>query len=426
MRIGLFTNNYLPLQNGLATSVATFADAFRAAGHQVTIVAPRYANEQAAGGSGQRAGNERPAERDERRHRRAANPADCGPPTAYPQPKVIRVPGVRAPTHHAFLLPIAAWPGVRAAVEAQGLEIYHAQHPFLLGPAALRWARRARRPFVFTYHTRYDRYAHYLPGPAGLMARLARWRALRFAAQADVVVAPAPSLAHELRMLGLRRPIEVIPTGVPAPANPCPSRDETRSRLGLHGAPLCISAGRLAPEKNQDFLLRAFRHIVDAIPEARLVLVGEGDDRDRLLRIVGELGLGAAVGLTGGVAHERVCEYLAAADLFLFPSTSETQGLAALEALAMGLPVVAVNSPAALDLFGEEQPGRISPEVPQAFADAVRSVWEDPNRSALVESARRVARSYSAEVCAGRLLALYTDLLRVYGASFHRLAEAQS
>jgi 1,2-diacylglycerol 3-alpha-glucosyltransferase len=381
MRIGLFTNNYRPLVNGLVTSVASFARAFRAVGHEVLVVAPRY-----------------------------AGPA----PDASEEAGVLRVPGLRAPTHHAYVLPFAGWPGVRRAVSRQSLDIYHAQHPFLLGPAAARWARQAHRPLVFTYHTRYERYAHYLPGPIRLTARLAAWRALRFAQQADLVIAPARSVARELQAMGLRRPVEVIPTGVPVPPLRPGARHDARQEFQLVGDPLCMSVGRLAPEKNLRFLLQAFRRILHALPAARLVLVGDGDDRPALLRLAHELGIADAVRLVGALPHERVSDYLAAADLFLFPSTSETQGLAALEALAVGLPVVAVASPAATDLFAQEQPGRLAPEDPEAFARQAQSLWRDPDRAGLSGAARRVAQAYTPEKVAARLLALYADLLQAY------------
>jgi len=378
MRIGLFTNNYRPLQNGLATSVDSFAQAFRRAGHAVTVVAPRYPD-----GPGE-------------------------------EPGVIRVPGWRAPTHHAYVLPAPWWPGLDRKITGCVFDVFHAQHPFLLGKTAARSARRTGRPLVFTYHTRYAQYAHYVPGPAGLVARLALRRALRFAAQADLVIAPAPSLARDLRARGLTTPIEVVPTGVPLPPAAGPeARHARRQALGLGpGNPLCMSVGRLAPEKNLRFLLAAFARILAEMPEARLVLVGDGDDRPRLEQEAADLGIQASVSFAGGVAQERVHDYNLAADLFLFPSTSETQGLVALEALAAALPVVAVASKAAGDLFGEGTGGLLTPEDPEAFARTVVTLWGQPDRCrALGEAGRRTAARYTPEVSAARLLELYQGLL---------------
>jgi glycosyltransferase involved in cell wall biosynthesis len=379
MRIGLFTNNYRPLVNGLATSVETFAQAFRRAGHDVTVVAPRYA----------------------------------GLPER--EDGVLRVPGVRAPTHHAYVLPVVWWPGLAGAVAALQLDVFHAQHPLLLGGAAARWARRAKKPLVFTYHTHYDRYAHYVPGPSRLVAHLATRQATAFANRADLVIAPGPSVARALRAQGVRTRLAIVPTGVPLlPDSAGPRRAACRQTLGLHeGAPLCLGLGRLAKEKNQAFLLLAFARILRDLPRARLVLVGEGDGRPRLERLAHSLGLRDAVRFVGAVPHEAVGDYYLAADLFLFSSTSETQGVVVLEALAAGLPVVAVTSDAAEDLLADGRGGILTPEDAMAFATSVVELWERPERRrAMGEAGRRIAVAYSPDACAATLLGLYEQVAR--------------
>lgn len=381
MRIGLFTNNYRPLVNGLATSVESFAGAFRRAGHAVTVVAPRY------------------------------------PGGAATEPDVLRVPGLRAPTHHAYVLPMGWWPGVGGAVAALQLDVFHAQHPLLLGAAAARWARRAKRPLIFTHHTYYDRYAHYVPGPSHLVARLAVRQATAFANRADVVIAPGPSVAKALRTQGVTAPIAIVPTGVTLPGAPEEAqRTYHRLALGLKaGAPLCLSVGRLAREKNQTFLVTAFAPILRQLPAARLVLVGEGDDRLRLEKLTRDLDLGESVQFVGAVPHERVGEFYLAADLFLFPSTSETQGLVVLEAMAAGLPVVAVTSDAAEDLLGNGEAGIMTVEDSTRFAGAVTDLWSLPERRrAMGEAGRRIAAGYAPDVCAAKLLDLYAEVIRAY------------
>jgi 1,2-diacylglycerol 3-alpha-glucosyltransferase len=378
MRIGLFTNNYRPLANGLVTSIDTFTQGFLRAGHQVTIVAPRYDN------------------------------------TPRDPDIILRVPGFRAPTHHAYVLPFPWWPGIRQTVANLDLDIYHAQHPFLLGAAAARWAHQANRPLVFTYHTRYERYAHYVPGPSRLVATMALRRALAFAQRADLVIAPTPSVARDLCALGVRAPIEIIPTGVTLPSMDDTDPRTRRRLLGLDdGNPLCLSVGRLAKEKNLAFLLYAFRHILRALPAARLVLVGDGDERLALDRLARDLGFRSSVRFVGAVPRERVGEYTRAADLFLFPSTSETQGLAALEALAASVPVVAVASEAATDLLRGESAGVLCPEDPEVFAETVATLWAAPaRRLAMAEAGRRLAARFTPEASAATLLDLYGELLR--------------
>jgi 1,2-diacylglycerol 3-alpha-glucosyltransferase len=379
MRIGLFTNNYRPLVNGLATSVASFAQAFRAAGHHASIVAPRY------------------------------------PGDSSPEPDVIRVPGLRVPTHHAYVLPLPWGRRLRRTIRALDLDVFHAQHPLLLGQAALRAARRSGRPLVFTYHTHYEQYAHYVPGPVRLVAALAVRQAVAFANRADVVVAPSPSLARRLRALGVHTPLAVVPTGVPTPPPlALDRRQQLRQVLGAAaGDPLCLSVGRLAREKNLPLLLAAFAEIRRQLPGARLALVGEGDERSRLEGECRRLGLAQAVRFAGAVPHEEVHEVYQAADLFLFPSTSETQGLAALEALAAGLPVVAVSSDAAADLLAEGAAGLLTENAPEALACSAVALWNHPQtREAVRQAGRRVAAGLSPEASAAALLDLYAELVR--------------
>lgn len=382
MRIGLFTNNYRPLANGLATSVETFALAFRQAGHAVTVVAPRY------------------------------------PGLPRVEPDILRVPGLRAPTHHAYVLPLPRWPGVARAVVALRLDVFHAQHPYLIGPAAARWARRAGRPLIFTWHTHYERYAHYVPGPSRLVGPLAVRRALRFANRVNLVIAPTAAVAADLKARGVRAPIEVVPTGVllPPPSEP-EGRAALRRTLGIGSTgPVCLSVGRLAREKNQAFLLQAFVHVRRVLPGACLLLVGDGDDRPRLLRLAGELGLGGAVRFVGVVPHEQVNDYCGAADLFLFPSTSETQGLVVLEALATGVPVMAVASEAAAELLADGAGGIMTPEDPQLFAASVVALWNTPERRRAMEAAgRTIAARFTPGASAATLLRLYQELIEAHG-----------
>jgi 1,2-diacylglycerol 3-alpha-glucosyltransferase len=382
MRIGLFTNNYRPLVNGLAISVQTFAQAFRRAGHDVVVVAPRY------------------------------------PGVPIREEGLIRVPAVRAPTHHAYTLPIASWPRIASTVAALHLDVFHAQHPLLLGRAAAGWARRAKRPLIFTYHTHYDRYAHYLPGPSRLVAWLALRQATAFANRANLVVAPGPAVVRLLRAQGVQTRIAIVPTGVPLAAISQESRRMVcRQALGLDGSPLCLAVGRLAKEKNQAFLLSAFVRILQDLPKAHLVFVGDGDDRSRLERLTHHLDARGHIRFVGAVPHETVGEYYRAADLFLFSSTSETQGLVVLEAMAAGLPVVAVASDAAADLIGEGRGGVLTSEEPEQFARSAVQLWGRPERRwAMGEAGRRIAAQYAPDACAAKLLGLYEEVVQSFGA----------
>jgi glycosyltransferase involved in cell wall biosynthesis len=375
VRVGLFTCNYRPLLNGLATAVGTYERGLRRLGHEVVVVAPRYPGQ----------------------------PEDAG--------GVIRLPALRVPTHHRYALPLAWGPGVRRRLAGLELDVYHAQHPFLVGPLALREARRRGRPLVFTYHTLYERYGHYVPGFARAAGRLALRRSLAFANRADLVIAPSPFLARRLRRLAVRRPIAVVPTGVELPPLPRAGREALRARLALaQDAVLVLGVGRLAPEKGFDLLLRAFARAAAGRSDLRLAVVGEGDEAARLRRTAGWLGLGAAVTWAGGQPREALAAWYAAADLLAFPSRSEAQGLVLLEAMGHGLPVVAVRSAAAADFVADGTEGWLTPPTAEGLGAGIVALAGDPARRArLGEAARRRAERYPAQATAERLVALYRE-----------------
>src|SRR6185503_14752465 len=129
-------------------------------------------------------------------------------------PRVIRVPSVPAATYPEFALAIPWGPRLARRVRALGFDVFHAHHPFLLGPAARRFARRAGRPLVFTYHTNYEKYAHYVPLKRALVEAAALGLSTRFAARADAVIAPSALVRDQLRARGVTGPVAVIPTGV--------------------------------------------------------------------------------------------------------------------------------------------------------------------------------------------------------------------
>jgi len=199
MRVGLFTNNYLPFRGGVTTAVETLREGLDALGHRAWVFAP-------------------------------------APARALPEPAfVFRYPSVPAPTYPGFALPLPLSPRLARTARQLQLEIFHAQHPFLLGPAARRLARAEGRPIVFTYHTRYEKYAHYVPLPERLVAALAVRLSCRFADATDLVVAPSGHIAHVLASRGVRAPVVVVPTGVDL--DRFRHRDREHSRPRLRSAP---------------------------------------------------------------------------------------------------------------------------------------------------------------------------------------------
>jgi glycosyltransferase involved in cell wall biosynthesis len=378
LRVGLFTNNYFPMFGGVPTAVETIRQGLEALGHEVVVVAPRMAGADDAGR------------------------------------RVVRVPSVPAPTYPDFALPLPLGPELARRLRALELDVYHAHHPFLLGASARRLARGARRPFVFTYHTLYDRYAHYVPLPRAMVARRAiRWSA-RFADTADLVLAPSEFVARRLRTQGVRRPIEVLPTGIDLDRFRPGDRADARRSLGLGvDDRVLLYVGRLDREKNLELLLDAVARV--RIPRVRLLMVGRGKQAATIGRAAAGRGLRDRLVLRGGSPPGALPSYYRAADAFVFASTTETQGLAVLEAMACGLPVVAVRASGIEEIVVEGASGLLVPEDAPAFAAAVTQLLADPDLAAkLAVGGREAALPFASTAVVERLVAAYR---RVRGAS---------
>jgi len=359
MRIGLFTNNYLPFRGGVTTAVETLRQGLEAQGHRAWVFAPAW-----------------------------SGPHDD---PAY----VFRYPSVPAPTYPGFAVPLPFSRRLSRAARELDLDIFHAQHPFLLGVTARRLARSQGRPLVFTYHTRYEKYAHYVPLPEPLVASLAVRLASRFAGSADLVIAPSARIAESLADLGVRAPIAVVPTGVPLDLFRPGDRGEARQRLGLdEDAPLCLYVGRLDREKSVERVIDAFGSIALVVSGARLLLVGQGSHETALRRLAGASPARSAIRFAGSVAREELPPYYQAADLFLFASETETQGLVLAEAHACGLPAVAVRASGVDEVVRDGETGLLTKAEVEELADAAIGLLLDaPRRSAMALAARALATS---------------------------------
>ena len=361
---------------GVTRAVETIRASLEALGHSVLVVAPRMAG-------------------------------------ALPQPGVLRVPAVPAPTYPDFALPLPVGPRLTRALRALDLDVFHAHHPFLLGGTAARLARSLGRPLAFTYHTLYDKYAHYVPLPRAAVARQALAWSTQFANHVDVVIAPSEALAERIRNQGVARVVEVVPTGIDLGWFQPGNRTDARAALGLPpDRPLLVYVGRLDREKNLDFLLEAFAAVLRVRPDAELLLVGRGTREPSLRALAARLGVADRVRFVGGVPLADVVAFYQAADVFVFASTTETQGLAVLEAMAVGRPVVAVRASGVEEAVMDGVTGLLTPEDSSAFAAAVTEILEDAGLAAkLAAGGREVARRFAAPVLAARLVGIYRRLL---------------
>jgi 1,2-diacylglycerol 3-alpha-glucosyltransferase len=299
--------------------------------------------------------------------------------------------------------------------KVRSMDVVHVQHPFLSGQLALRYARARGVPVIFTNHTRYDLYAHhYLPSfiPEAVSQTFLQTYLPSFCQRCDLVIAPSPGIAAVLRDLGVASEIKVIPNGIELSPFQAPVSTRTRAELGLPaGGIVLMYLGRLGPEKNLAFLLRAFNGVAAACPDVVLALVGDGPETDNLRDQAQKAGLSSRVCFLGQVPHEEVPTYLHAADVFVTASETEVHPFSLIEAMAAGLPALGIASPGVGDTIVDGENGLLStPDLAVFTAKLVRLVMEPDLRRALAAEALESCRQYDIHRTAALVLREYERL----------------
>ncbi|MCE1241589.1 MAG: glycosyltransferase [Azonexaceae bacterium] len=390
MRVLMVSDVYFPRINGVSTSIETFRQTLAAHGVEVRLVVPRYADEPEA-------------------------------------PGIVRVPGRPVPRDPEDRL--VGWSAMLRAVDeaAADCDLIHIQTPFIAHYAGLKIARRRGLPVIATYHTLFEEYIeHYAPFlPAGWLKGFARSLSRRQCNALDALVVPSTAMRERLTAYGVTTPMNVLPTGIPLDRFANGDGAAFRAGHGIPGdRPVALFVGRIAHEKNIGFLLDALPHALDFCPDMLLVIAGEGPASDDLKRQAARLGLDGSVRFIGYLDRVGALpSCYAAADVFVFASRTETQGLVLLEAMAAGVPVVALAEMGTVDILG---PGRgcfTPPPEPQAFGEVLGHYLRNPAAwRHLKEAAPRYAAEWSDSALAGRLAGLYRHLLSAGERAFQRLA----
>jgi glycosyltransferase involved in cell wall biosynthesis len=380
MLIAFFTNNYKPFVGGVPIAVENLAKTLRRHGHRVLIFAPDYDGV-------------------------TADEAD-----------VFRVLSIKNFNDTPFSLPLPFT--LRPAFDLEALsevDIVHVHHPFLLGMSGLQLARAYDAPVVFTYHTQYEKYIHYLPFPEKWTAEVAVRLATRFSNSCDAVIAPSSDIKAVLRERGVEVPIYVIPTGVDLQKFRGGDTQYLRKRLAIsEGNPIVLTVSRIAKEKNLHFLLDSFARLAAVERSAHFVLVGEGDAKPELEHYANALACRDRIHFLGGLSGKELVSAYKGSDVFVFASTTETQGMVVLEAMACALPVVAVEAAGVRDFVSSGCNGFLVEDGrAEDFAERVYALLADPDlRNKLSEQAKRTARKWSLSATTKKVEKVYQDLHR--------------
>lgn len=380
MNIVMLSNTYLPHVGGVARSVAAFAEEYRKRGHRVLIVAPEFPE-------------------------RIPEEAD-----------VVRIPAIQNFNGSDFsvVLPLSGL--LTEQLEDFHPQVVHAHHPFLLGMTALRIARTRQLPLVFTHHTLYERYTHYVPADSQALKRFVIELATRYANMASLVFAPSESVAELLRSRGVRTPVAVVPTGVQSEKFQGGNGARARAEYGIPESAFVLGhLGRLAAEKNLEFLAACVADFLHQHSDSHFLCVGCGPMRAQLEKLFAARGLSPRVHMPGTLQGEPQRDAYACMDVFTFASTSETQGMVLTEAMSAGVPVIALDASGTREVVRDGINGRLlMEENPGEFTAALCWLYQltPPEREALRNEATTTARNFSMENCAARALDLYQPLLR--------------
>ena len=395
LRVALFGETYLPYLSGVTVSTEVLARGLGDAGHRVLLVVPRPADGQEPGTAG----------------------------ALGPDPEVAWLPSFQAPgpAPAGYRIP---WPIPSAALRAAAAfapQIVHAQSPFTSGLMARRLAGRLSAQLVFTHHTRFGDYRHYLgplavPGSALMEAYLRRfWRSC------SGIVAPGSELAAEIRarLAGRQAPVvRIIPTGIEVAALAALPAVDPRPQAGWPADSVVVAnLGRLAPEKSVAMLVDTFAAAAADEPAIRLLLVGGGPSEASLRQRAAASDLAGKVHLTGGLPRRDALAIVKGSDLFVATSRTETQGLVLAEALALGVPVVAVDGPGVTDSVRDGVDGVIvsgdsAEEWRTGLSAALLDLVRDPaRRGALAAAALAGADRFDVATRIASIVSLYRELL---------------
>jgi len=368
MRIGFFTDTYTPQINGVVTSISLFRRALIERGHEVYVFAPTPEH----------------VDDDERIVRFKSLPFAFQPEMRLASP--ISIEALRV-------------------LDKVDLDIVHSHDPFAVGLFGLNVARRHKIPYVHTYHTMYPEYVHYV-WETRLTKKLAERLSREFCEQCSSIIAPSTKVERYLRNWGVTVPIDVIATGVDTARYALVNQeriDALAKRASVRPEErLLLFMGRLGKEKNVELLLRALWH--SRLPNTRLLIGGDGPHREYLEALVAELDLTDRVTFLGYLQGEDAVAAYHLAHAFIFASTTETQGLVIGEAMAAGLPVIAVEDHAVEDFVISGRTGIVTPGRPDDLGLAIDQLLGDEDRRVdLARSALVRAGSFSIEHQAERL-----------------------
>jgi len=382
MKIGFFTDAYsVSSRHGVDVSITTHKKTLKRMGHDIYIYAPRE--------------NDRKNESDD----------------------IIYFKSIRILKNPDLKYAINFWPISQKKYRERvaELDIIHAHTPFSLGLLAKRVSERQQIPLIYTYHTFYPDYFGIYLKEKKLIPKIAKEYDTWFCNSCDAIIAPSQKIKNFLTDIGVSKDIHILPTGIDLKKFSGKKNQLIRNRFKIGSdLPVLLSVGRIAREKNPDFLLEAFSILLKK-RGAVLILAGHGPYLNKLKRRIRELRIEKSVILPGHIPYEEIHHYYRAADVFVFASKTETQGLVALEAMASGLPVVAVKDDAFDNmLIDQKNSFLIDSDDPKDFSAKIETVLANQKiAESFANYSLKIVRNFSEEETTKKLEQIYRQYLDI-------------
>lgn len=376
MKIGFFTDGYMPQVNGVATSVDNCAKQLKKKGYGIFVVAPKY-----------------PGTKDSK--------------------YVIRLPSIKIDKRLDIRIVHNLPPRTLLKIHRLNLNLIHGHSGGPISLLGLEYARLKKIPYIFTYHTLWDRYTHYFLRGRLLTPKMARTASRILGNRCSALIVPTEKVKKELISYGVKKPIFIVPNGLDIKKFSVLNSNYLRKRFGLSRQDkILLCVGRLGKEKSIDFLIKSFLLVSKTQKNAKLVIVGEGAEKENLVKLAQELGLSSKILFTGTIDYDDLPKVYKDADLFVFASTTETQGMVILEAMASGLPILAVKDDAVGEIIGGQNNGILAEKNEAEFArQAVKLLENKKLRDKLSKNAKKQVKKFSVEKVVGDLEKVYQKML---------------
>lgn len=394
MRIAIFSDNFYPEISGISDSIISLAKELDKLGHTVRFYVPRYSAE-----------NYKKLGLTQQEIALGKNIS------------IVRLSSVPYKTGTGQGRAVVPNPFIYFNVKKFNPDVIHTQLFFGAGLDAVWCAKLLKKPLIGTNHTAVKEFMKYSPFKSKWAAdktiRYVNW----YYGNCDFITAPSRSVTDEMKLYGLKKESLIISNPIDVQTfAPLKNKKELKKKFGF-GNYTVIHAGRISPERKIDVMVEALSFVKKEFPKVELVIAGNGTGQEELELLAEKLGVAASLKFLGFLSKPGLCEAYNAAEIFAITSTSDTQSMVMMQAMAVGLPVVGVNARALPEYINKNNGFVVEPDNPEALAKKIVFLLKTPaTRKKLGSGARKFAANFGSEKIAESWEKIYENAIKGYNA----------